>query len=126
MRAKKVLIVEDEPEITYLVRLMLEKAGFDAVEAGDAWEALRKLGEIKVDLVLLDIVLPGKSGWSLLEEMKKDERLKDIPVIVFTAKAEDDRDREYIQSYHLPVIRKPFDSEELIETVVHGAEYAEA
>lgn len=87
---------------------------------------MEKLKQEKIDLVLLDIVLPGDDGWSVLEEMKGKEELKDLPVIVFTAKAEDKRDREYIQSYHLPVVRKPFDKDNLIETIAQGAEAAEA
>ncbi len=100
---------------------MLENAGLEVIEALDADAAVEKLNHEKIDLVLLDIILPGKDGWSVLEEMKIKEDLKDLPVIVFTAKIEDERDRRYIQSYHLPVVRKPFEKNNLVETVSHGA-----
>jgi CheY-like chemotaxis protein len=74
----------------------------------------------------MDILLPKKDGWSVLKEMKGEAELKDLPVIVITAKPEDKRDRGYIRSYHLQVIRKPFDRDNLIETIALGMEAAEA
>lgn len=120
------MIVEDEVEILFLVKMLLEKAGYEAIEALDGVEALEKLRKEKVDLVLLDITLPEKDGWSVLEEIKREEEFKDLPVIVFTGKPEDNRDRKYILSYHLPVIRKPFDCDTLIETIALGMEAARA
>ncbi len=110
----------------FLVKLILEKAGYEAIEAVDGVEAIEKLRKEKVDLVLMDILLPKKDGWSVLEEMKGREELKDLPVIVITAKPEDERERGYIRSYHLPVIRKPFDRDNLIETITLGMEATEA
>ncbi len=92
----RVLVVEDGPEVLYLVKLTLEKGDYEAIEALDGVDALEKLRKEKVDLVLLDTLLPKKDGWSVLEEMKGEEELKDLPIIVFTGKPEDERDREYI------------------------------
>ena len=114
---RRVLLVDDEPELVQLVTMLLNRVGCEVVAASSAAEALNKLRQEEIDLVLLDIILPDADGWKVLEEIKANKRLEDIPVIVFTAKTEDERDVQFIEEYDLPVIKKPFDSRDLMERV---------
>lgn len=79
---KKILIVEDDNFLANAYRVKLTKAGFEIKNAFDGYEALSLLQTYIPDLILLDIVMPKKDGFSTLEEIKKNETLKNIPVIL--------------------------------------------
>ena len=83
--AKKVLIVDDEPDLLRVVTFRIKKMGYDVLVASDGEEALDKAGKEKPDLLLLDIRLPKLSGPEVCRKIRADKRLKDIPVILFTA-----------------------------------------
>jgi two-component system alkaline phosphatase synthesis response regulator PhoP len=117
MSAKRVLIVDDESSLRALVRVNLEVDGLEVSEAVDGIEAMKMLKESMPDLILLDIMMPGKDGIEVLEELAADERLKGIPVILLTAKGElEDLERGAAlgASGH---ITKPFDPEQMVRTV---------
>lgn len=80
---KKILIVEDEQSLLKLLELTFKSSGFEVVKAINGEEAMAALTK-KPDLVLLDILLPGESGLTILEKIKKDEKSKGIPVIMLT------------------------------------------
>ncbi len=86
-RKKKVLCIEDEPEMIDLVKLILERKGFQVVGAVGGREGLKSIRREKPDLVLLDLMMPDVDGWEVYRQMRAEEALKDIPVIVVTAKA---------------------------------------
>jgi len=79
---KKILVVEDEKDLRFFLKIALTQAGFEVREAIDAEEALEKIKEEKPDLILLDIILPGKSGFDFLIEIKKEPEFESIPVII--------------------------------------------
>ncbi len=81
---KKVLIVEDEDIIIDLLKKKLLQEGYDVSIAHDGEEGLKSLREIKPDIVLLDIVMPKKSGYEVMEEMGKDPELSKIPIIIIS------------------------------------------
>ena len=81
---KKILIVEDEELIGNLLQRKLKQAGYYASVAADGEAALKQIREDKPDMVLLDIVLPRLNGFEVLEELKKDEALRQIPVIIIS------------------------------------------
>jgi DNA-binding response OmpR family regulator len=81
----KILVVEDDVATAEVLREVMQSKGFKAEIAPDAYVAADKLKAGKYDLVMLDIMLPGKTGVQLLEEMIKDKNLKAIPVVVLTA-----------------------------------------
>ena len=85
----KVLVVDDEPDVLLLCRVNLEFEGYEVLEAADGEEGLRLLREEKPDVVLLDVMMPRKDGWQVLEEVKADNDLKDIPIVMLTAKVQD-------------------------------------
>lgn len=79
---KKILVVEDDNYLANAYRVKLTKAGFEIKNAFDGNEALETLQIYTPDLILLDIVMPKKDGFATLEEIKKNEQLKNIPVIL--------------------------------------------
>ncbi|MDD3735276.1 MAG: response regulator [Candidatus Pacebacteria bacterium] len=81
---QKILIIEDEKIIYNLLAKKLSFEGYNVFIAKDGEEGLIKLRKIKPDLVLLDIIMPKKNGFEVMEEMQKDEILKKIPVIVIS------------------------------------------
>ena len=83
----KILLVEDDQFLSALLKTRLEKEKFEVIPAHDGPEALQSLRNTKPDLILLDIILPGKSGFDVLEEIRSDPQLqdkKDIPVIIIS------------------------------------------
>jgi len=80
----KVLLIEDDKFLRLLLEKKLKNANFEVVSAEDGEEALEKIVTEKPDLILLDIILPKKSGFSVLEEINKDENLKRIPVFIIS------------------------------------------
>lgn len=81
---KQILLVEDDPFLIDIYTTRLKEAGFAVVVALDGQEALNKIKKEKPDLVLLDIVLPQIDGWEILREIKSDQNLKDLPVIILS------------------------------------------
>jgi len=82
--AKKILIIEDEEILLNLLQRRLEREGYDVVLARDGEEGLKMMKEAEPDLILLDIIMPKKSGFQVMEEMNKDQELKKIPVIIIS------------------------------------------
>lgn len=118
MTKKTVVCVEDEPEMIDLIKLILRRKEFELVGAVGGREGLKTVRELKPDLVLLDLMMPDMDGWEVYRQMKADDELKQIPVIVVTAKAQSiDR----VLGLHLAkvddYITKPFSPQELLESV---------
>lgn len=80
-----ILIVEDEADLRGVYKLGFELDGFDVVEAVDGEDALDKVTKEEVDVILLDLMLPRKSGLDVLRDLKSEDKTKDIPVVIFTA-----------------------------------------
>ncbi len=85
---KKILIADDRSEVVELVKVTLEGEGYQSIDASDGREALEKIKREKPDLVLLDIVMPKMDGFEVLSQLKKDPVLKEIPIIMLTAKGQ--------------------------------------
>lgn len=86
-KRKTILVIEDEPEVCDFASRVLELEGYRILQAEDGDTGLRLAREKQVALVLLDLRLPGRSGWAVLEQIKRESELSAIPVIVFTASA---------------------------------------
>ena len=82
--AKQVLVVDDDPNTVTYVSAVLSDHGYDPVLAPDGSEGLRMIAQAKPDLIILDVMMPKKSGFVLFKQLKKDERYKDIPVLMLT------------------------------------------
>jgi CheY-like chemotaxis protein len=105
---RRVLVVDDEPDVLLLCRVNLEFEGYEVVEAADGEEAMQRLREQRFDVVLLDVMMPKMDGWQVLEAVKADPDLKDLPVVMLTAKVQDqDQIRGWSQGA-ADYITKPF------------------
>ena len=115
---KRILCVEDEPEMIDLIRLILNRRGFEVTGASGGVEGLSKIREIHPDLVLLDLMMPDMDGWEVYQQIKADEALRNIPVIVVTAKAQS---IDKVLGLHIAkvddYIAKPFSPQELLNSV---------
>ena len=116
--AKRVVCIEDEPEMIDLVRLILGRKGFDVIGANGGIEGLETVQRERPDLVLLDLMMPDMDGWEVYQQMKADDDLRNIPVIVVTAKAQS---IDKVLGLHIAkvddYITKPFGPQELLESV---------
>ena len=81
---KKILVVEDDKILQEVIKKSLTEAKFNVVTADDGEDGLKKVNLEKPDLILLDLLMPKKTGWTVLKELKEDENTKDIPVLVLT------------------------------------------
>jgi len=110
----RVLVVDDEPDITGLVVYHLAKAGYRVITAANGTEALKSVREERPDLVVLDLMLPGLSGYDVLAELRRQEATRDVGVILLTARR-DEPDR--IKGLTLGAddyLAKPFSPQELV------------
>ncbi len=89
MLKEKILVIEDDKHISKLVKYNLEKAGYDPTVAEDGEEALDILGKQGTDLIILDIMLPKMDGFEVCRLIKQNSKLKNIPIIMLTAKGEE-------------------------------------
>ncbi len=117
MKPKRILVVDDEASLRTLVRANLEVDGFEVSEAIDGVEAMNVLGEIIPDLILLDIMMPRKDGIEVLEDLASNEKLNNIPVILLTAKGEQEDLEKGAALGARGHITKPFDPEQMVRTV---------
>ncbi len=91
---KKILIADDKASSRELIRTLLEYAGYEVYEAADGQEAVEIARATSLDLILLDIHMPLLDGYGAVREMRRDERLKNLPIVALTASAmHTDRDR---------------------------------
>ncbi len=115
---KKVLCIEDDPEMIDLIKLILERKGFQFIGAVGGREGLEAIAREKPDLVLLDIMMPDIDGWDVYRQMKASEEYKDIPVIVVTAKAQS---IDKVLGLHIAkvddYVTKPFGPRELLRSI---------
>jgi two-component system alkaline phosphatase synthesis response regulator PhoP len=88
--SKKILVVDDEPDILLTVGQMLEMSGYEVVRAKDGNECLDKMNEFETDpdLIILDIMMPNVSGWDIAAKLKENPKWKDIPIVFLTAKGD--------------------------------------
>ena len=115
---KRVLCIEDEQEMIDLIKLILERRGFDVLGAVGGKEGLEVIRREKPDLILLDLMMPEVDGWEVYRQMKADEQVKDIPVIVVTAKAQS---IDKVLGLHIAkvddYVTKPFGPQELLKSI---------
>ena len=115
---KRVVCIEDEPEMIDLVRLILGRKGFYVIGANGGIEGLETVRREKPDLILLDLMMPDMDGWEVYQQIKADSGLREIPVIVVTAKAQS---IDKVLGLHIAkvddYITKPFGPQELLESV---------
>ena len=116
--ANKIMVVDDEPDVVDLVKLVLESDGFSVVTAYSGKEALEKIDGEMPDLVLLDIMMPQMDGWEVYSRIRANPNTKNIPVAMLTAKSQS---IDKMIGLHVvkvdDYITKPFGRSELLERV---------
>jgi two-component system alkaline phosphatase synthesis response regulator PhoP len=111
---KKVLVIDDEETIRKFIKIHLGKAGYEVKEAADGEQAMVLLKKIRFDVLICDIMMPRKNGWEVLKEVRSNPETSEIPVIVLTAKNEDD---DMFKGYEMGAtyyITKPFTKSQLL------------
>jgi two-component system phosphate regulon response regulator PhoB len=117
MPRMRVLIIEDERGLTDVLEYNLKREGYDTIVANDGQEGLRKAQTLLPDLILLDIMLPGLSGFDVCRELRGGERTRDIPIIIISAKAEE---TDQVVGFSLGAddyVTKPFSVKVLLQRI---------
>jgi two-component system OmpR family response regulator len=109
-----ILVVDDDSHIRELIRVFLRNDGFEVIEAVDGLDALSKLDSVKVDLAVIDVMMPNMDGWELCQELKSTF---DIPVLMLTAKGETSQKLKGFQLGTDDYLVKPFEPLELVARV---------
>ena len=117
-QTKKIVYVEDELEMIDLVKLILNRKGYEVIGAAGGREGLDIIRDILPDLVLLDLMMPDIEGWEVYQQMRADDATKHIPVIIITAKAQN---IDKVLGLHIAkvndYISKPFSPQDLVTSV---------
>lgn len=119
---KLILVVDDDPDLVEAVSMKLEAKNFRVAKAYDGVEAMERIKEEKPALVILDVMMPRKNGWDVCEEIKNDDNLKEIAVVLLTAVADSVKTTSYTHhdgktTLADDYIPKPIDLDELMEIV---------
>ncbi len=116
---KKILLIEDELTLAEFLSDKLKKEGFDVEIAEDGEIGLKKMRDLKPDLVLLDIIMPKVGGFEVIEEAKADEELKDIPIVIISNSGQPiELDRAKELGVVDWLIKTNFDPQEVVEKVI--------
>lgn len=119
----RILSIEDDPEMIGLIQLIFERKGHRVIGVRRGELGLEFLKSLKPDVLLLDLMLPDIDGWELYRQMKADKELSKVPVIIVSAK---DEQQDAAYGYHVidddRFVQKPFEVEELINTVHQALE----
>jgi DNA-binding response OmpR family regulator len=112
-----IFVVDDDPDVRELVEYKLLQQGHDVQSAADGQEALRLVRGAKPALLLLDVMMPGLSGFDVLKELRADEATKSLPIIMLTAKAETDDVERGLALGASDYMIKPFSPRELMNRI---------
>lgn len=116
--SKKIMLVDDNEDILFMLRSVLEKEGYSIDEAKSGEECLRKIENIKPDLILMDIVMPGMNGWEVCKKIKESELLISVPVSMLSVRKDREDVRKSIEYAHADAhLTKPVNFEDLRRTV---------
>ena len=115
--AHRILLVDDEKDLLELVKVRLEANGFDVMTARDGLEALEKARGEKPDLVILDVMLPKLNGYEVCTLLKQDPRYQNIPIVLFTAKTQEEDEKTGVGCGANAYVRKPFQPQELLDKI---------
>ena len=113
----RILLVDDEPSIVKMVGKRLEIEGFDVLVAVDGQEALTKAQAEHPDLIILDLMLPKLNGYEICTMLKQDTRYQRIPIVLFTAKAQEKDEKLGMECGADAYVKKPFRAQELLEKI---------
>jgi len=122
---KKVLIIDDQPDNVFILQDRLHHEGFDVLTAYDGQTGIKRATEGQPDLILLDIMMPGMSGFEVCEVLTKEESTKQIPIIMVTALTGSDDIKKGLELGAYDYIKKPFNRIELIARINSALRFRE-
>ena len=114
---KHVLLVEDEDNITEAIRFLLTRDGWHVEAHADGGTAVQRIRERAPDLLILDLMLPGKNGLDILRELRAETRFAELPVLMLTARGQDQDRHLATQAGANRFMTKPFSNQEVLEAV---------
>ncbi|MBM3244260.1 MAG: response regulator transcription factor [Candidatus Omnitrophica bacterium] len=117
MGNSRILLVDDETDLVEMVKMRLEANHYEVITAFDGQDGLEKARSVNPDLIILDIMLPKMDGYKVCRILKFDENFKKIPVIMFTARAQDQDKETGTQVGADAYITKPFEPEVLLNKI---------
>jgi len=114
----RIILIEDEPDISLLASFTLDTLGYEVLSADNGENGLELVEKsLPVSLIILDIMMPGIDGYQVLERLKADPDYKDIPVLIFSAMAQESEVRRGYSLGAAGYVKKPFDAEQMITEV---------
>jgi DNA-binding response OmpR family regulator len=116
-RRPLVLIADDDPDILSLVKLRLERSGYDVVSAGDGEQALERARAQTPDLALLDVMMPKLDGYEVTARLRQEEATRHLPVILLTARVQESDIARGVEAGADDYVKKPFSTHELRDRV---------
>lgn len=122
---KKILVIDDYPDNVLLLKERLEREGFEVLKALDGEAGIQIALEQKPDLILLDVMLPGMSGYEVCKTLTEKDETKLIPIILLTALTEVDNLKQGLQAGAFDYIKKPFNKVELIARINSALKFSE-
>ncbi|MFN2137100.1 MAG: response regulator transcription factor [Candidatus Promineifilaceae bacterium] len=112
-----ILVVDDEIEIRTMLRLTLTRAGFDVREAADGTAALSRITEYCPDLVLLDVLMPGKDGYAVCRELRGNPDMAELPILMFSARTDSRSRQAGLDAGATAYLTKPMRPDELVRAI---------
>lgn len=117
MTIKKILQVDDEPDITYIVEFILTSGGFEVKRLNDSTLAVSELQGDDYALLILDLMMPKMNGFKVVEAIRKIEELKKLPILILSSRQLSNEETEFLKSNNTNVMAKPFEPHRLLEKV---------
>lgn len=117
MDKKKILVVDDEKEMVFAIKMALENSGFEVLEAYDGQAALDIARDKAPDLIILDIMLPKIDGYKVCRILKFDKKYKKTPLIIFTARLQQNDEKTGYEVGADAYMTKPFEAENLLKKI---------
>ncbi len=114
---KKILIVDDEADIIEILQYVLEAQGYECITAMDGEEGLKSARELKPDLIILDVMMPKINGYKISRLLKYDNKYKDIPILMITARSQEEDKIIGEETGADEYITKPFNVDYVVEKV---------
>lgn len=115
--SKSVLLIEDEPNIIEAISFLLERDGWTVRIHSQGTDAVEAVARVSPDVVILDVMLPGRSGFDILRDLRNEDATRDLPILMLTARGQT-KDRELAESYGVShFMTKPFSNEEMLGKV---------
>ncbi len=114
---ERILIIDDEPDTQKILRLTMEKAGYGVMTASDGEGGIRKAEEERPDLIILDVLMPGMTGWETCQKLRQNPLTVSIPIIICTSRSREEDIERGFSAGATDYILKPFELQRVVSKV---------